>query len=156
MDVFAVHGVGGATGSILTGIFAQSWVFSLDGTGSNAGWLSWNFERVGYQLAGILAIGSWSFVVSYIILSIMDKIPWIGLRVPPEHESIGTDLALMGELAYRYETNFQKRPTLTQIVPQTHPQAEVEMQPKVSSASPTDALFQSRDSEKSLALPKES
>jgi len=30
----------------------------------------------------------------------MDHIPGIGLRVKPEEESIGTDLALMGEIAY--------------------------------------------------------
>jgi len=141
MDVFAVHGVGGATGSILTGIFAQSWVFTLDGSSSNGGWLSYNFERVGYQLAGICAIGGWSFCVSFIILTIMDKIPWIGLRVPPEHESIGTDLALMGELAYRYETNYQKRPTLAQVNPQ--PENGVEMQ-----------TVQTRESDKSFTLPK--
>jgi Amt family ammonium transporter len=124
MDVFAVHGVGGMVGSILTGIFADSWVWTLDGSDAAGGWLNANFRQVGLQLAGILAIGGWSFVISYIILTIMDRIPWIGLRVPPEHESIGTDLALMGELAYRYETNVPiKRPTTAQISP-----AEVEME----------------------------
>jgi len=99
-DVFAIHGVGGLTGSILTGIFADSWVFGLDGGDAPGGWINQRWELVGYQLSGILAIGSWSFTVSYIILTIMDHIPGIGLRVKPEEESIGTDLALMGEIAY--------------------------------------------------------
>jgi hypothetical protein len=73
----------------------------------------------------------------------MDRIPWIGLRVPPEQESIGTDLALMGELAYRYETNVPiKRPTTAQISP-----AEVEME-KTKVKTPTkgveEPLFQPR------------
>jgi len=117
---------------------------------------------VGYQLAGILAIGGWSFIVSYIILKAMDKIPWIGLRVPPEHESIGTDLALMGELAYRYETrydNVQKRPTLAQItpLPDTVEMQTIKPQP-MSGSIPlsTDPLVQNRDDGKSTAVPKES
>jgi len=147
MDVFAVHGVGGATGSILCGIFAETYVWNLDNSNSSGGWLSGNFARVGLQLAGILAIGGWSFIVSYIILATMDRIPWIGLRVPPEHESIGTDLALMGELAYRYETNIppMKRPTLAQVNP------EVELEKPVKAKSPTkdvpeQPLFQPRGS----------
>jgi len=99
-DVFAIHGVGGMVGSLLTGIFADDYVFSLDGTVAEGGWLDQRYQQVGYQLAGIVSIGTWSFTVSYIILSILNLIPGIGIRVKPEEESMGTDLALMGEIAY--------------------------------------------------------
>jgi len=103
-DVFAVHGVGGATGSILTGIFAENYVFTLDGSTSNgAGWISGHFVQVGYQLAGVLAIGSWSFIVTGIILIIMDKLG-LKTRIDTQGELLGTDLHLMGEEGYPVES----------------------------------------------------
>jgi len=99
-DVFAIHGVGGATGSFLTGIFAYDWVFTLDGSTPTGGWIDQRWVLLGYQLSGILAIGTWSFTVSYIILKVLNLIPGLGIRVKPDEESIGTDLALMGEIAY--------------------------------------------------------
>ncbi|RIB20969.1 ammonium transporter 1 [Gigaspora rosea] len=101
LDVFAVHGVGGLVGNILTGIFAQKSIAALDGfTVIPGGWLDGNFIQLGYQLADSAAGLSYSFVMTYIILFIMDKIPGLSLRADPESEAIGIDESELGELAY--------------------------------------------------------
>ncbi|CAG7815992.1 unnamed protein product, partial [Allacma fusca] len=55
LDVFAVHGVGGIVGNLLTGIFAQKWVAALDGTEIEGGWLDGNWAQVGYQAVDTVA-----------------------------------------------------------------------------------------------------
>jgi len=126
-DVFAIHGVGGMVGSILTGIFADSYVFSLDGTTADGGWLNHRYELVGYQLAGICAIGTWSFTLSYLILSGLNLIPGMGIRVKPEEESMGTDLALMGEIAYElpFKSSASTRSTASPVPPDGSPDLEL-------------------------------
>ncbi|KAK3829912.1 MAG: ammonium transporter AmtB-like domain-containing protein [Linnemannia elongata] len=100
-DVFAVHGVGGIVGNILTGIFAQSWVAALDGSTVIAGgWLDGNWIQVAYQLADSAAGLSWSFGVTYLILVIMNKIPGLNLRANAHNEHTGLDLAELGEPCY--------------------------------------------------------
>ncbi|CAG8631416.1 7398_t:CDS:2 [Gigaspora margarita] len=101
LDVFAVHGVGGVVGNILTGIFAQKSIAALDGvTVIAGGWLDGNFIQLGYQLADSAAGMAYSFIMTYIILFIMDKIPGLSLRADPESEAIGIDESELGELAY--------------------------------------------------------
>ncbi|CAG8803902.1 11153_t:CDS:1, partial [Gigaspora rosea] len=56
--------------------------------------------ELGYQLADSAAGLSYSFVMTYIILFIMDKIPGLSLRADPESEAIGIDESELGELAY--------------------------------------------------------
>lgn len=93
MDVFKLHGIGGMVGSFLTGIFAQSWVASLDGLGTTApGALDGNGVQVGKQLAEICAISSYSFVVTCVLLLILKYIPGMHLRVSEEAEMIGLDI----------------------------------------------------------------
>ncbi|KAK3822813.1 MAG: ammonium transporter 2 [Benniella sp.] len=100
-DVFAVHGVGGIVGNILTGIFAQKWVAALDGvTVIAGGWLDGNWIQVPYQIADSAAGLAWSFGVTFLILVIMNKIPGLALRVGADHEHRGLDLAELGEMAY--------------------------------------------------------
>ncbi|KAL7321753.1 ammonium transporter [Mucor circinelloides] len=105
MDVFAVHGVGGYIGSILTGIFTESYIAGLDGsTEISGGWMNKNWIQVPYQLAEATAAAAWSFVVTYIILYIMNRIPGLSLRVDHQVEIDGLDVAEIGELAY-YQVN---------------------------------------------------
>jgi Amt family ammonium transporter len=94
MDVFKLHGIGGMVGSFLTGIFAQSWVYDLDGMGpyDALGALDGNGIQVGYQLAEICAVASYSFTVSCILLYGMKFIPFLHLRVSEEAEMMGLDL----------------------------------------------------------------
>ncbi|ODV68312.1 ammonium transporter [Hyphopichia burtonii NRRL Y-1933] len=107
LDVFALHGVGGATGSILTGLFATNYVAALDGSVADGtalaidgGWMNHNYVQLGYQLAAVCSVLLWGFCVTSIILFILDKIPFLRLRLHEDEELIGTDQAQMGELAY--------------------------------------------------------
>ncbi|KAG0326262.1 hypothetical protein BGZ99_009798 [Dissophora globulifera] len=102
-DVFAVHGVGGIVGNILTGVFAQSWVAALDGvTSIPGGWLDGHWIQVAFQLADSAAGLGWSFTVTFLILFIMNKIPGLNLRVKADNEQRGLDLAELGESAYAH------------------------------------------------------
>lgn len=95
LDIFAIHGVGGVVGDILTGIFAADWVPALDGVSGNTyagGWWNRNWIQVGYQLAAALTCATWSFVVSCILLFIINRIPGLHLRVKEEDEIRGLDL----------------------------------------------------------------
>jgi Amt family ammonium transporter len=100
LDVFAVHGVGGIVGNILTGVFAQQSVIAADGTILPGGWIDGNWIQVGYQLADSVAGLSYSFGMTFLILIIMDKIPGISLRADRESELKGLDESELGELAY--------------------------------------------------------
>ncbi|KAF9423490.1 hypothetical protein BGZ76_003648 [Entomortierella beljakovae] len=107
LDVFAVHYVGGLIGLLLTGIFAQQSIIKLSyPIGATnvpiGGWLDGNFKQVLYQLAAIGSVTAWAFVVTYIILVIMNKIPGMRLRLKDHEEELGTDIAIMGESAYGF------------------------------------------------------
>ncbi|KAF2428970.1 ammonium transporter [Tothia fuscella] len=92
MDVFKLHGIGGMVGSICTGIFAQSWVSALDGVTQASGGIDGVGIQVGRQFADITSISAYSFVVSYILLTILKFIPGMHLRVTDEVEMIGLDI----------------------------------------------------------------
>ncbi|XP_055357688.1 uncharacterized protein LOC129602636 [Paramacrobiotus metropolitanus] len=99
-DAWSVHGSGGFLGNILAGIFAQKWIGMLDGTKIDGGWMEQNWIQVGYQIASSTAIAVWSFVVTYIILFIINKIPGLHLRQSEEEEELGGDFVEMGEVGY--------------------------------------------------------
>ena len=92
LDVFKLHGIGGMVGSLLTGIFAQSWVSALDGSTQAPGAIDGNGIQVAKQLAEMSAIASYSFVVTFIILTLLKYIPYMHLRVTEEVEMIGLDI----------------------------------------------------------------
>ena len=94
LDVFAVHGVGGIWGCIATGIFAVESIAGVKGLFQGSGEQVW--IQI-YTAAGTLA---YSFVVSLVILLILDKIPGLGLRVSEESEGQGLDLAEHGEQGF--------------------------------------------------------
>jgi Amt family ammonium transporter len=89
LDAFGVHAVGGAAGAILTGVFA------VEAYGGTAGLLEGNAMQVVNQCIGVGCVFVYDFVVSIIILKIIDIV--IGLRVKDEVEREGLDLALHGE-----------------------------------------------------------
>ena len=93
LDVFPVHGVGGITGSLLTGVFAAS---SLGGLGLAKGVSI--MDQVTVQALAILVTISWSAFFSYLILKGLDK--WIGLRVTTDQEVQGLDQVLHEETGY--------------------------------------------------------
>ena len=91
LDVFGIHGVGGITGAILTGVFADP---AIQKTGT--GLLYGNAAQVGIQLYGIVWTILWSAIASTVILKVVDLL--IGIRVNRETEVEGLDLNLHGEV----------------------------------------------------------
>lgn len=96
LDTFGVHGIGGFYGNIVAGIFAQKWIAELDGMKIEGGWVDGNWMQVPYQLAGSFAGAGWSFFLTYGLVFVMQKIPFLRLRLSIEEELTG-DMAEMGE-----------------------------------------------------------
>ncbi|NLI82373.1 MAG: ammonium transporter [Deltaproteobacteria bacterium] len=96
LDVVGVHAVGGTAGAILTGFFASTAVNAAGGNGLFFG----NPGQVGIQALSVLAAWAYSFVVTWIILKVLDAT--LGLRVSEEEESDGLDLSQHGEVGYTF------------------------------------------------------
>ncbi len=101
LDVFGVHGVGGITGALLTGVFAAP---SLGGTGicnyvtNKCGDWPGVGTQVWIQAQGIFWTILISAVVAFIAYKLVDLT--IGLRVAEEEEREGLDISSHGETAY--------------------------------------------------------
>ncbi|HEU4924041.1 MAG TPA: ammonium transporter [Burkholderiales bacterium] len=93
LDVFPVHGVGGLLGTLLTGIFVSS---TFGGIGY-ADKVTMG-EQFVTQLVGVLAVGIWSGVLTWIILKLVDA--GAGMRVAGEEETEGLDTVLHNEKGY--------------------------------------------------------
>lgn len=93
LDVFAVHGVGGAIGVLLTAVFVDA---ALGGVGLAEG-RSMGGQAV-IQLTGIAVTLLWSVVVSFVIAKVVHAVT--GLRVSAETEERGLDLRVHGERGY--------------------------------------------------------
>jgi ammonium transporter, Amt family len=89
LDAFGVHAVGGATGAILTGVFA------INEYGGTPGLIEGNAGQVVNQLIGVGIVIAYDFIASLIILKVVDLV--VGLRVDVEIEREGLDLTLHGE-----------------------------------------------------------
>ncbi len=95
LDVVGVHGVGGMWGAIATGLFANA---SVSGLSYADGLFHGNWHRLTDALIGIGAIGAYSFIVTFILLKVIDMT--IGIRVTEEEEELGLDVTQHGERAY--------------------------------------------------------
>jgi ammonium transporter, Amt family len=96
LDAFGVHAVGGIVGAILTGVLARAAINPASGeTPAKAGLIDGNAGQVVLQLYGVAVTVVYCAIATFIILKVIDMI--IGLRVKPEVERDGLDLALHGE-----------------------------------------------------------
>ena len=95
LDVVGVHGVGGMWGAIATGLFANA---SVSGLSYADGLFHGNWHRLTDALIGIGAIGAYSFIVTFILLKVIDMT--MGIRVTEEEEELGLDVTQHGERAY--------------------------------------------------------
>jgi ammonium transporter, Amt family len=94
LDAFGVHGIGGMLGALLTGFWATTTVNSAGADGVFHG----NGKLLLWQFIALLVCAAYSFVLSYGILKLVDKV--VGLRVSEDKENIGLDLTQHSESAY--------------------------------------------------------
>ncbi|OGH58076.1 MAG: ammonia channel protein [Candidatus Lindowbacteria bacterium RIFCSPLOWO2_12_FULL_62_27] len=94
LDAFGVHGIGGIWGALATGLFATQ---AVNPAGAN-GLFYGNAAQVWIQLKAVLVTTVYSFVVSYILLKLVDVL--VGLRAAEQDERIGLDLTQHREAGY--------------------------------------------------------
>ncbi len=94
LDVVGVHGVGGTWGAIATGLFASKVINPAGGDGLFFG----NPSQLGIQIIAVLATWVYSFIVTLIILKVLDAT--MGLRVSEDEEETGLDLSQHNESSY--------------------------------------------------------
>jgi Amt family ammonium transporter len=94
LDVVGIHGVGGVLGLLVTGFLASAAI----NPGGADGLLFGNPAQLGIQCIAIVVTIVYTFVVSYILLKIVDKI--FGLRVDLRDERSGLDVTQHEETAY--------------------------------------------------------
>jgi ammonium transporter, Amt family len=94
LDVWAAHGMGGLVGAILTGVFAEK---AINAAGAN-GLLFGNPGQLAIQVVAVAASLTYAFLMTYLFLRLLSR---FGLRVAPEEEEEGLDLATHGEEGYR-------------------------------------------------------
>jgi Amt family ammonium transporter len=94
LDAFGVHGVGGFTGAVLTGLFADK---ALGGS-AQSGALYGNPRQLWVQLLTCAVSAGYAALVTWGLLKLIDKT--IGLRVQPSDEREGLDATQHGEDAY--------------------------------------------------------
>ena len=96
LDVFGVHGIGGATGTLLCGVFAAAAVSISSATPNGLpGLLEGNPKQLLIQLAGVAATAVWCGIATFVLLRLVALV--FPLRVMPEDEMSGLDISLHGE-----------------------------------------------------------
>ena len=95
LDVFGVHGVGGAWGAIATGLFATVAINS----GAKDGLFYGNPGQLGVQAVAVGASVLYSAVMTFVILKLINV--FVGLRVPESEEVLGLDASQHREAAYQ-------------------------------------------------------
>lgn len=94
LDAVGVHGVGGTLGALATGLFATQ---SVNPAGNN-GLLYGNPSLLGVQALSIGVAILYSFIVTWVLLKVLDKI--MGVRVDVAEEIDGLDVSQHGESGY--------------------------------------------------------
>ena len=110
LDVVAAHGVGGATGAILTGVFADAaW------SGGPSGMMSGNPGQVLTQFYGVVVVLAYSGVATFVILKAIGLL--MPLRAAGRVEGVGLDVTDHGEEAYTGGDGAILMPPRTGVLP---------------------------------------
>ena len=96
LDVVGVHLVGGIIGGVLLGFFADASV--NDGIAHEGLFMGGGAKLLGEQLLSIVVVMVWSFVVTFLIVKVLDAI--MGVRVSEEDEVVGLDRSQHAETGY--------------------------------------------------------
>lgn len=94
LDAFGCHGVAGIWGAIGTALFASKAINPAGADGALYG----NFALLKSHLIGIVSVGLYAAVMTFIILKVIGF--FTSLRTSAEEESTGLDISLHGEEAY--------------------------------------------------------
>jgi len=95
LDVVAAHGLGGATGAILTGVFADAaW------SGGANGLIAGHPSQVLIQVASVLIVMAYSGTGTFVILKLLALV--MPLRIAGRNEKLGMDVSDHGEEAYTH------------------------------------------------------
>jgi Amt family ammonium transporter len=94
LDVVGIHLVGGIVGSVLLGVFAQSSINEFVPDGLLFGGAGFFIK----QVVAVLAVISFTFIVSYLLARLVKAIT--GLRVDENQETEGLDISLHEERGY--------------------------------------------------------
>ncbi len=124
LDVFAAHGVGGITGALLTGIFAEAaWSGAADGL------LFGNAGQLGIQAISVVAVLLYSGIMTLAILKGLSFV--MALRPDESTEGLGMDIAHHGEEAY---TNGEGAVLLLddEMRPSPEPSTSRELKPSIA------------------------
>ena len=106
LDAFGVHGVGGAVGTILLGVFAaKAW-----NSGGADGLVAGNAGFLGKQVLAVLVTIAFSAAGTLAVLKVVDAL--VGLRVTADEEREGLDINLHGEEGYSIGNSSFGRPEL--------------------------------------------
>jgi Amt family ammonium transporter len=97
LDSFALHGVGGATGAALTGLFSQNKWNPSAPNGSFFG----HRNQLGYQLAGTVTISAFAAAGTWAILTVLKCT--IGIKMTEEQQEQGADESYHGSGLYANE-----------------------------------------------------
>ncbi len=98
LDVFPVHGVGGALGTLLAAVFASTGLSVFSGQGYNEGMTMGSQFMV--QAIGVGATALYTAILTFGILKLVDVI--VGLRVTDDEETEGLDINQHNERGYDY------------------------------------------------------
>ncbi|HON58096.1 MAG TPA: ammonium transporter [Smithella sp.] len=94
LDAFGVHGVGGAVGTLATGLFAEKAVNAAGADGLFFG----NAHQLGVQALSLIVTIAFAALMTFVIFKMVDAL--IGMRVEEHNEIVGLDLTQQSEAAY--------------------------------------------------------
>ncbi|MGH7696480.1 MAG: ammonium transporter [Gemmatimonadaceae bacterium] len=95
LDVVAAHGVGGATGALLTGVLASAAWGGTDGA------LAGNVGQLGRQLLGLVVVAAYSSALTFVLIKAVSLA--LPLRTVTRAERTGLDITEHGEEAYSHD-----------------------------------------------------
>ena len=118
LDAFGVHGVGGAVGTILLGVFAtKAW----NANGAD-GLITGEVAFLGKQLLAVAVTVAFSVAGTLVILKVVDAT--VGLRVTADEEREGLDINLHGEEGYSIGSSTYGRSDMVIAPEATEPAAK--------------------------------
>lgn len=94
VGAIAAHGMSGVRGTLSLGFLAVPKLADKLATGKGGLFYGGGFHQLGTQAVGLLAVGAFTFTLSFGIL-LLFKVT-VGIRTDPEHEQMGLDVSEHG------------------------------------------------------------